>query len=160
MLTLLPDDFTFGISAVAWSPDGSRIVAFSDDRLGRVWMAQTGELVGTFLAEVWDFVAQWSPSSGRFLVGGRHGVRVWDATTLQQVAAYPHAGDNSTGTWSPDGDAIAIGYTDGSTKVFPAWQSLEELITYAKEHCVLRELTAEERTRFGLQAHDDDEATE
>ena len=83
MLTLLPDDFTFGISAVAWSPDGSRIVAFSDDRLGRVWMAHTGELVGTFLAEVWDFVAQWSPSSGRFLVGGRHGVRVWDATTLQ-----------------------------------------------------------------------------
>jgi hypothetical protein len=30
------------------------------------------------------------------------------------------------------------------------WQSTEELIQYAKECCVFRELTPEERQQFGL----------
>jgi hypothetical protein len=53
-------------------------------------------------------------------------------------------------SWSPDGTAIAIGYFDGDLKVYPAWQSLEELVAYAKDCCVLRHLTPEERTQFGL----------
>jgi len=31
-----------------------------------------------------------------------------------------------------------------------AWQSTQELIDYAKECCVIRDLTKEERTQFGL----------
>jgi hypothetical protein len=31
-----------------------------------------------------------------------------------------------------------------------AWQSTEDLIAYARECCVMRELTPEERQQFGL----------
>jgi hypothetical protein len=48
---------------------------------------------------------------------------------------------------------VAIGTTEGNKgrlQVFPAWHSVEELIAYAREHCVFRELTTEERQLFGL----------
>ncbi|MBN1249996.1 MAG: hypothetical protein JXC32_20195, partial [Anaerolineae bacterium] len=151
LLTLLPDDFGYGTSGVAWSPDGTRIVTFSLDGVGRLWDAATGALVGTFAVRDFCSGAQWSPTGDRFLVGSYGvGVRVWDAATLQQVAGYPGGPSGSTGSWSPDGTAIAIGYANGDTKVYPAWESLEELIAYAKAHCVLRELTPEERAQYGL----------
>ena len=43
--------------------------------------------------------------------------------------------------------------TEGNTglvQIFPTWHSPEELIEYAKECCLLRELTPEERDLFGL----------
>jgi hypothetical protein len=53
-------------------------------------------------------------------------------------------------SWSPDGEHIAISDFDGNLKIYPAWQTLEELVGYASECCVVRELTPEERQQFGL----------
>jgi WD40 repeat protein len=138
--------------AAAWSPDGMRIVTFGCDGIGRLWDADTGELLGTFPTATSPMFARWSPSGSRFLIGCCPGVDVWDAATLQKVEAFPAEDPNTTGAWSPDGRAIAIGYASGDLRIYPAWQSLEELIAYAKAHCVLRELTPEERTRYGLRA--------
>ena len=54
---------------------------------------------------------------------------------------------------SPDGKHILIGTTEGSfgsLQVFPTWHSTQELIDYARQHKVFRQLTQEERVRFGL----------
>jgi len=75
---------------------------------------------------------------------------VWDAATLERVGFYPAMGREATASWSPDGTAIAISYLNGDLKVYPAWESLEDLVAYAKAHCVLRDLTPEERAQFGL----------
>jgi hypothetical protein len=40
----------------------------------------------------------------------------------------------------------------GSLRVFPTWHSTQELIDYARQHKVFRQLTQEERERFGLLA--------
>jgi len=152
LLTLLPDDFGYGTSAAVWSPDGTRIVTFSGDGMGRLWFASTGDLQGTFPTTTAPFEAHWSPSGSRFLVGFCPGIDVWDAATLQKVDAFPAEGEFALGAWSPDGRAIAISYAKGDLAIYPAWESLEELIAYAKAHCVLRELTSEERARYGLRA--------
>jgi hypothetical protein len=55
-------------------------------------------------------------------------------------------------SWSPDGTLLAIADDWGSLQVFPAWQTLEELIQYARDHAVIRQLTAAERAQFGLAA--------
>jgi hypothetical protein len=41
--------------------------------------------------------------------------------------------------------------SDGSNlEIYTTWQTTEELIAYAKECCMIYELTAEERVLFGL----------
>jgi WD40 repeat protein len=149
LLTLLADDFEHGTSAVVWSPDGTRIVTFSLDDLGRVWDAVTGDLLASFTARS-GYLAECSPSGDRFLLGGRSGIHVWDAATLQEVVTYPVESAEVQARWSPDGKAIAIAYQSGDLRVYPGWQSLEELVAYARAHCVVRELTPEERARYGL----------
>ena len=53
---------------------------------------------------------------------------------------------------APDGKFAAVGQqmTDVCAKVWRVWQSTDEMIAYAKECCVFRELTVEERVEFGL----------
>ena len=58
----------------------------------------------------------------------------------------------SDADWSPGGTRIVVSNWDGTAKVFPAWQTTQELIDHARECCVVRELTAEERVQFGLPA--------
>ena len=149
--TLLPDDFPYGTAAVAWSPDGTQIVAFDGEGNGRIWAAESGELHGELVGPSNLFGAEWSPDGSRILVGSSSGVRVYDTTTMKEILTYPTS-YLAWGSWSPDGASIAITTFDGDLKVYPAWQSLEELIAYAKAHCVLRELTPEERARYGLAA--------
>jgi hypothetical protein len=43
-----------------------------------------------------------------------------------------------------------VSNTQGILQIFPTWHSTQELIDYAYECCVFRELTVEERQLFGL----------
>ena len=87
------------------------------------------------------------------LIGGHDGVaRVWDLATGTQLLAY-EVGGYTTPAYSPDGRWVLIGSIEGNRgklQVFPTWHSAEELIEYARENCVFRELTLEERQLFGL----------
>jgi WD40 repeat protein len=131
---------------VAWSPDGTRI-ATSGLSGCRIWDASSGEELLTFGV---DAFISWSHTGDRILGGSADGIaRVWDADTGAELAQYD-MGSPGTATWSPDGRHIATASLDGALKVFPAWQSTEDLIDYAKECCVVRKLTDEEREQFGL----------
>jgi WD40 repeat protein len=152
LLDLFPATFGFGVGAVAFSPDGMRIVAFSEDKLGRVFDARSGEELLTFPGKANAWEAKWSPSGDRILIGGLGGaVKVLDVNTGNDLINYEiEAGAGAS--WSPDGKQIAISDWDGNLSIHPAWQSLEELIEYAHECCVFRQLTPEERDQFGLPA--------
>ncbi|MGH3913401.1 MAG: WD40 repeat domain-containing protein, partial [Pseudonocardiaceae bacterium] len=72
--------------AVAWSPDGTRLL--TGDGFGggivRVWDAVTAELVYELTGQRYGVVAvAWSPDGTRLLTGDDGGgtVRVWDATS-------------------------------------------------------------------------------
>jgi WD40 repeat protein len=153
MLDLFPEDFDFGVSAVAWSPDGTRIVTFSADGLGRIWDAMTGEelMVFTGVSSAAGPVIEWSPSGNRILTAGEGGeVKVWDANTGRELLNLPFRGFSISASWSPGGDHIAVSDYDGNLRIYPVWQSTQELVDYAKDCCVIRELTPEERQQFGL----------
>lgn len=150
LLDLFPADFESAVPAVAWSPDGKRIVTLSEDQVGRVWDASTGESLLIFTGLSGADCAQWSPSGDRILASGLGGVaKVWDANNGDQVAAYD-VGTMAVASWSPDGELVAINDHDGNLKVYPAWQTLDALVAYAKECCLFRALTPEERAQFGL----------
>jgi WD40 repeat protein len=151
---LYPDAHKMPVSAVSWSPDGDRIAAYTYDGTGRIWDATTGEELVTLTGqthEVWKM--QWSRNGERiFTYGHDPTIRVWDAASGAELLRYDLEGYNE-GDLSPDETRIAVNFvTGGLLKVYPAWQTLEELTDYARECCVVRELTEAEREMLGLPA--------
>jgi WD40 repeat protein len=160
---LYPEAFVVSVFGVAWSPDGTRIATYANDAIGSVWNAATGEELLTFSGHTGEARLYWSHTGERILTTSMDGtVRVWDVST---ALALSKAEGLNTGAkfgvelfrypgisaaWSPDGRRIATADADGTLKVFPAWETTEELIEYARECCKIRELTAEERAMFGL----------
>ncbi|CCA77815.1 related to WD40-repeat protein (notchless protein) [Serendipita indica DSM 11827] len=70
------------ITAVAFSPDGSRIVSSSWDRTIRLWDAETGEMLGEPLVGHVSIVesVRFSPDGLRIVSGSRDGtIRLWTA---------------------------------------------------------------------------------
>ena len=71
------------VSAVAYSPDGTKIVSGSGDKTVRVWDAVTGTLINTLQghSEYVSAVA-YSPDGTKIVSGSwDKTVRVWDAVT-------------------------------------------------------------------------------
>jgi len=114
-----------------------------------IWDAETGGLLGELVGPIDAYGPEWSPRGSRLLVSTQSGVRIWDTTTLEETMRYP-AKDVAWGSWSPDGTAMAITVWNGDLKVFPAWESLEQLVAHAKDCCVHRALTPDERLTYGL----------
>ncbi|MBL8055187.1 MAG: protein kinase [Anaerolineales bacterium] len=134
-----------------WSPDGRWLaVAYASGAI-RLYDAQTWELRQTFATpanELWDLF--WSPN-GQRLVGFGSGMQfVLNAADGAVVMQLANDGD-SYGDVSPDGQFISIGHVSpDNVFIRRMWQTTADLIAYAREHFVWRELTPDERTQFGL----------
>ena len=76
-------------------------------------------------------------------------IKVFDAATGNEIINYD-IGEPASASWSLDGKQIAISDWNGYLTIYPAWESLEELINYARDCYVFRQLTPEERKQFGL----------
>jgi hypothetical protein len=93
----------------------------------------------------------WHPSGDRLLSGDDDGVfKMFDAQSGAEVFS-ARVQNFAEMALSPDGTRFATHiYPGGPIKIFSIWGSLEELIDLAKECCLIRDLTPEERTQFGL----------
>jgi WD40 repeat protein len=164
VLTLSDPDPTALANSVRWSPDGTRLLTTGgSDEIGSkdnpviIWDAGTGEKLLTInrhTGQVWK--GSWSPDGRRIATGSTDDTtRIWDAETGAEFLTLTTPTDWSvTPQWSPTGDLLAVGLwsfdTPSKTEVWRVWQSTEDLVAYAKECCVFRELTPEERSQFGL----------
>ncbi len=156
-LLLAHDD---AVNSVMWSPAGDRICTSSGDvesggvdNAIRLWDAQTGELqriIRGHLAGVWR--CGWSPNGQRIFSVSQDGTtRVFDSETGAELLQL------STPTywfldafWSPTGEYLATVGDAQPARVWRVWQSTQELIDYARNCCVIRDLTAKEREQYGL----------
>lgn len=109
------------VSAVAWSPDGTRIASSGGDATVRIWNPANGENLLTYhgqagrLSEV--LTVAWSPDSTRIASGGnRATIQIWNADNKQLLAEYeghsklagvPYVGHVFWAVWSPDSESIA-----------------------------------------------------
>ncbi|CCA77459.1 related to WD40-repeat protein (notchless protein), partial [Serendipita indica DSM 11827] len=110
----LPDSLrghSGSVVAVAFSPDGSRIVSGSRDQTIRLWDAKTGEPVGDPLRGHSNSVTAvaFSPDGSRIVSGSEdETIRLWDAKTGEPVGDPLRGHSNSVNAvaFSPDGSRI------------------------------------------------------
>jgi WD40 repeat protein len=148
------------VCTATWSPDGTRLVTTAgNDEQGakdntiRIWDATTGEellVIEGHAKSVWP--GTWSPDGRRIATFSNDGtVKIWDAITGNELLTLSvPALYSGHSLWSPDGQHLAIVGLETLISVWRVWQTTEELVEYAKECCVIRELTEAERVQFGL----------
>ena len=164
LLTIEKDHLSNPLWWISWSPDSTRIaVAGGDDEIGTlinpvyVFDASTGEELLTITRHTRSVAGVgWSPDSQRVVSSSTDGTtRIWDAETGAELLTLDTPGDWwNIPSWSPDGQKLLVTISNlvdpGRSGIWRVWQSTQELIDYAKECCVFRELTPEEREMFGL----------
>ena len=137
-----------------WSPDGTRITTASWDRTVRIWDAETGDERLVFTGHTDSVMcARWSPDGRRIVSCDESGmVRIWDPETGVEVYRFAVPGVVYSSEWSPDGTHVIVAGSFLVPEIRRVWPGTQALVAYAQEHCVQRELTAEERAQFGLPA--------
>ena len=148
---LFPKEFTVCLFAACWTGDSKQVILQSNDRIMYTFDAETGKKIREITLDSWSYNLSLSPDETRFLIGGVDGkARVYQADTGNELLVYDVGGGLVMAEYSPDGKQILIGTYSGDLMIFPTWHSTQELIDYAKAHKVFRQLTPEERQRFGL----------
>jgi WD40 repeat protein/serine/threonine protein kinase len=125
------------VNALAFSPDGKRLLTGADDGTIRVWDPRTGrqlDVVTRNLGEVTDLV--FSPDGTTIATSSTDGtVRLWDARTLEPIMTLAtNAGglrrDDGKIAFSPDGTRLAYTAQDGMVRVLAL--DIDDLVDLAR----------------------------
>jgi WD40 repeat protein len=151
LLQLFPEDYIDQASGVVWTRDGKKVLVFSMST-GHLFDAQTGEDLMQYVGHTSSvFSLNWSPDEKLiYSAGGDGTARAFNVATGKELMVY-EVGGWANAALSPDGKQIFIYSGEGVGYVFPTWDNPEDLIAFAKECCLVRDLTPEEREYFGLQ---------
>ncbi|KAF5362819.1 hypothetical protein D9757_014260 [Collybiopsis confluens] len=118
------------INSAVFSPDGTRIVSGSNDKMVRIWDATTGIQIGESLHGHDHSVTSvaFSPDGTRIVSGsGDKTVRIWDATTGIQVgeSLQGHNEGVKSVALSPDGTRIVSGSFDRTVRIWDATAGIQ-----------------------------------
>ncbi|CAG7849907.1 SubName: Full=Uncharacterized protein {ECO:0000313/EMBL:CCA70337.1} [Serendipita indica DSM 11827] len=111
------------VNAVAFSPDGSRIVSGSDDNTIRVWDTDTGQSLGEPLQGHEDSVVAvaFSPDGSQIVSGSLDKtLRLWDVATGEPLGEplQGHEDGVMAVAFSPDGSQIVSGSSDNTLRLW------------------------------------------
>ena len=105
--------------AVAFSPDGRRIVTGSMDMTAKVWDAATGTKLFTFSRLYWGVASvAFSPDGQRILTGDDFHAKLWDVSTGKLSLTLE--GQSQAVAFSPDGRRIMTGSAAGTLTLWDA----------------------------------------
>jgi len=114
----LRDEFNWPLNSVSFSPDGQRIVSWSEDGTTRVWDGSTGQTLFV-LKTPHVYHAQFAPNGQSLLtLDTNTGPRIWDAAGKLRATLPLTAGLSVATAFSADGQQLFTATSDG---VFTRW---------------------------------------
>jgi WD40 repeat protein/serine/threonine protein kinase/nucleoside diphosphate kinase len=142
---------------VAVSPDGRTILSGSSDQSALLWDAASGEVLASlFMNSAVNGVGYSGDGqtlltvTGTMLEGVDDQVTLWDATSGQALAAYALPfNDGNSAAYSPDERLIVVATSNGDVLLYP--QDRQIIMDWIAGNVFLRELTCDERLRFGIE---------
>jgi WD40 repeat protein len=143
----------YGAEVAAWSPDGVNLLVGNSDGTANIFDDKSLELVLSVSGHIGTVTSvDWSPNGTRFITSSSDGkAKIWDAQTGDDLLTLS---DNTSALisadWSPDGSRVVTADLNGDIKIWNVWQTLDNLLTFAQDCCVVRDLTAQEQEEFGL----------
>lgn len=126
------------VDAVAFSPDGRRVLTGGWDKIARLWDVQTGKELQSFVGHS-GFVTSvaFSSDGTRVLTGsGDQTARLWDVETGKELQRFagPTYAINSV-AFSPDRRKVLTGNDDGTARIWDV-QTGKELLTIQEDSSV------------------------
>ena len=119
------------VTAVAFSPNGQRIVTDSYDQTAKVWEADSGLELLTLKGHTGGLRSvAFSPDGRRIVTGSHdHTAKVWDAASGREMLTFKgHSAQIYSVAFSPDSQRVVTGSGDNTAKVWEA-ASGRELLT-------------------------------
>ena len=120
---VLPIGHTQPVNYVQFSPDGKKIVTFSDDKTAKIWDVITGSILADLTGHT-DYVkcGQFSPDGKKVVTASDDSTaKIWDAVTGKLLIDLKgHKGYISTVQFSPDGKKVVTASGDTTAKIWDA----------------------------------------
>ncbi len=126
----------YGAAAIRFSPDGTQFVTVGSDGLVRIWDAETGAELLTFLGNEDGLRSVTYSPDGTLLATGSNGetATLWDAETGEELFSLPgHPVRVSSVAFNPDASLLATAAFGGTVKVWDVTNG-EELYTLPSQN--------------------------
>jgi serine/threonine protein kinase len=89
---------TWGVLAIAFSPDGKILATGSDDNTIKLWSVNTGEEIATLANHSWSVTALTFDSTGEILISGSKDktIKLWQVSNREEIATLSGHDDSLT----------------------------------------------------------------
>ncbi len=147
---------TGAVLSAEFSTDGARALTASWDGTARLWDASSGQEL-RILRRDWSYglrFAAFSPDGARVLTVSLDGpARLWDVSSSQTLGVREgHTKSVKSSVFPMNAARVATTSDDGTARLWPAadYKGILKAINENKVRGVIRQLTKEEKTRYGF----------